>query len=83
MLRSGGNPEYIKELARFVDQKMVELAQNTPTVDTLKIAILTALSIADEYLRVRDQREELERAVLESGERIQEILEPALDSESH
>ncbi len=46
----GEDPEKIKALAEIVDKKMKEVSQFSRIADTNKIAILAALSIADEYL---------------------------------
>ncbi len=73
-VRSGDNPEYVQELARYVDEKMSELAEQTLTVDTLKIAILAALNIADDYISTRGELEQLERRVSESTSRLSELL---------
>lgn len=56
-IRSDGDNEYIIELAEFVDSKMREIASGTLTVDSLKVAILAALHIADEYQRLRNDVE--------------------------
>ena len=45
----GSDPQYIKKLAEFVDGKMRTVAQQTATVDSLRLAVLAALNIADEY----------------------------------
>ena len=42
------------ELAAFVDEKMRLAAQECPAGDTLKIAVLAALNIADECFRALD-----------------------------
>ena len=73
-VRSGDNPEYVHELARYVDEKMSELAEQTLTVDTLKIAILAALNIADDYISTREELEQFERRVSESTNRLTELL---------
>ena len=73
-VRSGDNPEYVQELARYVDKKMSELAEQTLTVDTLKIAILAALNIADDYISTREELEQFERRVSESTGRLTELL---------
>ena len=73
-VRSGDNPEYVHELARYVDEKMSELAEQTLTVDTLKIAILAALNIADDFISTREELEQFERRVAESTSRLTELL---------
>ena len=47
-LRGDGDPDYLAELATEVDKRMRAVAESTGTADTLKIAILAALNLADE-----------------------------------
>ena len=51
-IRSDGDNEYIQDLAEHVDSKMREISSGTMTVDSLKVAILAALHIADEYYQL-------------------------------
>jgi len=44
----GTDPEYIQDLAEYVDTKMRLISQQASTVDSLKVAVLAALNIADE-----------------------------------
>lgn len=48
-LRGEGDPAYLAELAELVDGKMREVESATGTVDTLKVAILASLNLADDY----------------------------------
>jgi cell division protein ZapA len=59
ILTSDDEAEYVKKMAAYVDQKMQQVAATTKTVATLRIAILTALNIADEYHKARRQEEEV------------------------
>ena len=43
------DPEYILKLAEYVDSKMRAVAEQTSTVDSVRLAVLAALNIADEY----------------------------------
>ena len=43
------DPEYLLKLAEYVDSKMRSVAAATNTVDTVRLAVLAALNIADEY----------------------------------
>jgi cell division protein ZapA len=45
----GENPEYIRHLAEIVDAKMRAVASHGKTVDSLRVAVLAALNIADEF----------------------------------
>ena len=52
-IRSDGDNDYILELAEYVDRKMREISSGTLTVDSLKVAILAALHIADEFYQLK------------------------------
>ena len=73
-VRGEGDPEYLSELARFVDGRMREVAGQVATVDPMKIAILAALNIADEFSRYRKQRESATGTWIEKTEEISERL---------
>jgi cell division protein ZapA len=45
----GSDAEYIQKLADYVDGKMRAVSQQTATVDSVRLAVLAALNIADEY----------------------------------
>lgn len=45
----GVDAEYITRLAEFVDSKMRNVAEQTSTIDSLRLAVLAAINIADEY----------------------------------
>ncbi len=54
-LRADEDPEYVTTLASYVDGRMREVARQTTAVDTLKVAVLTALNIADDHLRLKKE----------------------------
>ena len=45
---AGQDPEHIRELAARVDAKMRAVASQGRTVDSLRVAVLAALNLADE-----------------------------------
>ncbi len=69
-IRTGdGNVERTQQLAAIVDQQMREIAQGALTADSLKVAILAALHIADELDKVKNRYEELNQTLtIRSGE---------------
>ena len=56
-LKGGGDPAYLADLATYVDSRMNQIADATATVDSLKVAILTALNIADEFHQLKRESE--------------------------
>jgi len=66
--------KYIEELACYVDKKMREIAEATHTVDTLKLAILTAINITDEFFQLKRKLEKAEKAITEKAEKFEQLL---------
>src|SRR5580700_5014456 len=48
------DPEYIQKLAAMVDGKMRAVSANGSTVDSLRVAVLAAINIADELARLQE-----------------------------
>jgi cell division protein ZapA len=59
----GTDSEHIERLASLVDEKMRAVAAHGSTVDSLRVAVLAALNIADELMRLRARYETLARSV--------------------
>lgn len=74
-IRSHLDAAYIADLAAYVEEKMLLAAKESPAGDTLKIAVLAALNIADEYFRACDDVQDRQHGF---GERVRE-LERMLD----
>lgn len=77
-IRSDGDNEYILRLAEFVDSKMREISSGTLTVDSLKVAILAALHIADEYHRLKSQHEMTDQQLASRSAECTELLDSLL-----
>jgi cell division protein ZapA len=55
--------KYISHLTSYVDQKMQEIAVKSKSTDALKIAVLAALNIADEYFLSQKKLDQLDEAI--------------------
>jgi cell division protein ZapA len=71
-------PVYVEELAQYVDGKMREIARGTNLVDSVKVAVLAALSIADELETLRRSRGDGREELRERAERCLKLVERAL-----
>mgnify|MGYP001111598477 CR=1 FL=1 len=72
-LKGGNDEEYVRELARFLDSRMKEVQSGTKIADGYRIAILTALNIADELHRLRRQHDTLQKTTTSGIERIMDL----------
>ena len=52
-VKAGADPGYVEQLAAYVDQQMREVGRSAGAVDSVRVAVLTALNIADECFRLR------------------------------
>ena len=77
-VRSDGDPEYLKQLAEYVDQRMREISSGTLTVDSRKVAILAALYIADELHQLRRAHEQADEQLATRSMECSEMLDRLL-----
>src|ERR671912_1386866 len=77
-IRSDGDSEYLMQLADFVDGRMREISSGTLTVDSLKVAILAALHIADELHRLKNMHEQADSQLAARSAECAEMLDRLL-----
>jgi cell division protein ZapA len=63
VLRTVGDPERLYALCAGVDLRMREIASSTGAVDTMKVAVLAAISLADDLKRAQDELQKLDESV--------------------
>lgn len=51
----GSDPAYLQRLAAMVDSKMRAVAARSNTVDSLRVAVLAAVNMADEMARLEER----------------------------
>jgi cell division protein ZapA len=75
----GSDPEYILKLAEYVDSKMRAVAEATNTIDTVRLAVLAALNIADEYHLLKKKQDggasEYEKRAHQLSRALDEVLQ--------
>ena len=73
------NEEYLQELAAYVDGKMREIATTTKMVDSLKVAVLASLNIADELFTLQKRQHTIEGPLRKRVEKCVALVEKALE----
>jgi cell division protein ZapA len=71
-------PAYVEQLAKYVDLRMRQVARGTGAVDSVKVAVLAALSIADELHNLRQNRDKDEAPLRANAERCLKLIDRAL-----
>jgi cell division protein ZapA len=69
---------YVQKLARYVDQKMTAVAEATQTVDSVRVAVLAAMAIADELHTRQHDTGQRDDTLRERAQQCLTILERAL-----
>jgi cell division protein ZapA len=77
-IRSALDPVYVGELAAYVDQKMRAASRETSAADSLKVAVLAALNIADECFRLRADEQHRQESITARAEELERMLDLAL-----
>jgi len=73
------DPAYVRRLAERVDAKMRQVARETHVVDSLRVAVLAAINLADENESLRARVEQMERQVAEKTRALGRDLDRLLD----
>ena len=59
-IRTDADQNYIKKVAKFVEDRMKEIQNAAPdTTSQLRIAVLAAMNVTDEYFTVKRQKNEV------------------------
>jgi cell division protein ZapA len=77
-IRSNLDAAYIADLAAYVEQKMLLAAKESPAGDSLKIAVLAALNIADECFRAREEGTAQRSDLSQRARALEQMLDLAL-----
>jgi cell division protein ZapA len=67
-VKAGADPGYVEQLAAHVDAQMREVGKTAGAVDSVRVAVLAALNIADECFRLRGQVQNADQDVAKRAE---------------
>jgi cell division protein ZapA len=77
-IRGEADPEYILEVARYVDSKMREINEKLSVASLGKVAILASLNLADELFKERREKEQTLSQIREKAAGLALKLEEAV-----
>ena len=77
-IRTALDPEYVSRLASYVDEKMRAAGESAPSGDSLRLAVLAALNVADELFRCRESTRAKAGHLAERTEEIERLLDRVL-----
>lgn len=69
------DPAYVRDLARYVDERMRSLSRKSPhAIGVQKIAVLAALNIADELFKLRRRGQDVDKMIVEKTADLFDLL---------
>lgn len=77
-IRTTLDPAYVQELAAFVDRRMQLASDASPSSDTVGLAVLSALNVADELFRLRLERRASDGSLQARAEELERMVDEAL-----
>ena len=77
-IRTELDPQYVEELAQFVEARMALASKASPSSDAVGLAILTALNITDEYFRMRKLASSNSGSIAARTEALERMVDQAL-----
>lgn len=80
-IKAPADPEYIKSIAKFVDEKMREVQSGfSTTQSSTRIAILAAMNISDELMTLRKSDDSGDLAIEEKLSTMIEFIDDSLNA---
>ena len=73
-----GEELYVNRLAQYVEERMRELKSESKVIDSYKLAVLTAMNIADELFRLQDQRGTTSKSFDDKADELIQLLDQTL-----
>jgi cell division protein ZapA len=78
-VRSDLDPQYINELALFLDDRMQSASRELSSADPLRIAVIAALNIVDELHRARADSAGSEQRLHLRAQEIERLVDAVLE----
>jgi len=73
-IRGRGDEEHIRNVAKYVDDRMTLIEEQTSVTSPARLAILTALNIADELFSLRREKERIVNEFEEKTRELSDVL---------
>jgi len=74
-IKTDEDEEYIKSLARYIDEKLKEIYNAAPNINHARAMVMTAFGITDELFKLRMELQHLDRLIEEKTKILSGFLE--------
>ncbi|MBF0284617.1 MAG: cell division protein ZapA [Magnetococcales bacterium] len=74
-IKKGNNPQYVQELAGYVNGVMEEIGKQIQSPDHQKVAIMAAMRIADDLFQLRQEKASADGRMETAERKLQHLIE--------
>ncbi len=67
--------EYMQRVAYYIDKKMNEVMRNNSRLSTAMVAVLTAINVADDYVKTHKEKEQIRDEALKMNQELSALRE--------
>jgi cell division protein ZapA len=75
---SDSGDEYVSRVVDYVTDKVEEIRIKTDTTNALKVAVLAALNIADDYFKLKGAKENIYSKLDDKSEELIKLIDEAI-----
>jgi cell division protein ZapA len=72
---SDARDDHVADVAQYINEKVEEVKKVSSNQTTLNISLLVALNIADEYLKLKNEKEDIYRQLEIKSEKLISFIE--------
>jgi cell division protein ZapA len=65
--------EYIQKIAMYIDKKMIEIMKVNSKLSTSMAAVLTAINVADDYVKAHESEHHLKKELKHINEEVEKL----------
>ncbi len=74
-IRSDRDPEFVRQLAAYVDRKLGQLQNSAPQASTDKLLMMASLTVAEELFEARSELDQMQDEIEERAATMRKLLE--------
>ncbi|MBM7624641.1 cell division protein ZapA [Sporohalobacter salinus] len=75
VIRAEESAEYIKQVAKCVNQEIEEVTEKGARLSRVKMMVLVAMNLADRYYKTQEHEQEIKNKILDKEEELEKLTE--------
>ncbi len=81
IIKSDADERYVQKVSDYINKKIHDITSHTKSVSTLRVAILAALNVADDFFKLREKRKDVGQVAEKKIRDILSVIDAQLSEE--